>query len=377
MISYPDIEKLLAARSEEPPVLSLYMEVPLDPPGLRGLPVRAGDLLEMAAEGPCAPYGPDAGRVLAETRHHLWRLLDHQSAGWLGRCVALFVCGPAGLAEAVTLPAGLGDQAIFGHRPHVRPLLLALQRSPAFRAAVVDRRHAWLFAIAPDRVEVVTEPPADGVRSPRYGGWYGLESHRINDRIAEMARRHFHDVAGLVAQDLRDGQEQLVVGGHADTIPHFLAALPADVRDRFAGSFVADTAALTPARVRALADAVIAKQAEKSGQRLVTRIRQQPPGGLAASGLTACLAAVRQHAVAVLAVPARGLVPGAVCRRCGALGATGPGCAHADSALAIPDLIDEIAVRTLHDGGQVEAVPDPPGGIAARLRFPVGRYTGA
>src|SRR5208337_4366700 len=47
------------------------------------------------------------------------------------------------------------------------------------------------------------------------------------------------------------------------------------------------------------------------------------------------------------------------------------GCAHPGSAaFAVPDLIDEIAVSTLHDGGQVQAVPDPPDGIAAYLRSP-------
>lgn len=32
-------------------------------------------------------------------------------------------------------------------RPHVRPLLLAIQRCPAYRVAMVNRRHAWLFSI--------------------------------------------------------------------------------------------------------------------------------------------------------------------------------------------------------------------------------------
>jgi len=113
---------------------------------------------------------------------------------------------------------------------------------------------------------------------------------------------------------------------------------------------------------------------EKSGQQLVTRIRQEPPGGLAATGLAACLTAVRQHAVHTLAVPAQGLVPGFACRRCGALGATGTDCAHADSAaFAVPDLIEEAAVSAIHDGGQVQAVPGPPGGIAAYLRLPLSR----
>ena len=87
--------------------------------------------------------------------------------------------------------------------------------------------------------------------------------------------------------------------------------------------------------------------------------------------------AIRQHAVLILAMPGQGMVPGFACRRCGAVGATAPGCAHPGSvAFAVPDLIEEIAVSTLHDGGQVQAVPDPPGGIAAYLRFPLRRGGG-
>ena len=37
MITYADVEKLLATRSEDPPVLSLYLEMPLDLPALRGV----------------------------------------------------------------------------------------------------------------------------------------------------------------------------------------------------------------------------------------------------------------------------------------------------------------------------------------------------
>ena len=187
---------------------------------------------------------------------------------------------------------------------------MALQRHPAYRIAVVNRRHAWLFAVAGDRIDTVTQPAAAGVRGPRYGGWYGLESHRVNERIAELTHHHFHDIADILAQAIRPGQERLVVGGHADTIPQFLAILPPDLRDRFAGSFVADTSTMTPARARAPASPIIRNWVEKSGKQLVTRIRPEPPGGLAATALAACLTAVRQHAIHILAMPGRGLVPG-------------------------------------------------------------------
>jgi hypothetical protein len=62
MITYADVEKLHVTHSEDQPVLSLYLEVPLDLPALRGLSARAGELLNSAAGGPCGPDGPDAER---------------------------------------------------------------------------------------------------------------------------------------------------------------------------------------------------------------------------------------------------------------------------------------------------------------------------
>ncbi len=70
MTSYTDVEKQFTLHCEDRPVLSLYLEVPLDPPTLHGLPARAGDLRDSAAGGPCGPVGPDAGRVLASRQPH-------------------------------------------------------------------------------------------------------------------------------------------------------------------------------------------------------------------------------------------------------------------------------------------------------------------
>ena len=95
MITYADVEKLLATRSEDPPVLSLYLEVPLDLPALRGLPARAGELVNSAAGGPCGPGGPHAGRALTEARQAVRRILEDSARDWLGHCVAIFICGPA------------------------------------------------------------------------------------------------------------------------------------------------------------------------------------------------------------------------------------------------------------------------------------------
>ena len=172
---------------------------------------------------------------------------------------------------------------------------------------------------------------------------------------------------------MRDGErEPLVIGGHEDGIPEFLASLPPAVREAFAGSFTADPHTLTPARVRDLAAPVIARWTDQSAQRLAARILETPPGGLAAIGLPACLAAVNGHAVEQLVVPDDVFVPGYVCGRCGLLGVAADGCPDWETAAQpVPDLIDEMVHRTLQDGGQFSAIRDAPFRIAARLRFPM------
>jgi hypothetical protein len=371
MISRTEVDKLLSVRADGPSVLSLYLWVPLDPAALRGLQARADELFALAARG--GPGTPGVIRVQAGDRRAVRSLLAAYARDWLDHTVAIFACGPLGLAEALPLPCQLQERSVLATRPHVRPFLLAIQRCPAYRAAVVDRRHAWLFQVTGEHIESAAVPPAPGLRSHGYSGWYGLQAHRVNERIIQLTRHHYHDTAALLEHAaLATGPEPLIVGGHENSIPQFLAALSARLRDDFAGSFVADPHTLTPAKVRDLADRVIQDWLDQRDQHLLTQILQQPPDGLTAAGLSACLAAASQHAIKLLLVPADGLIPGYACQHCGALSSTGNACLHGTGALlAVPDLLEELAVTTLSDGGQVETLHDPPGGVCARLRYPL------
>lgn len=375
MMSHADVEKLLSIQAAERSVLSIYLQVPVDPPALRGLPARVGELLTLANDG---GDGPGAVRARDEDRRMVRRLLEIHARDWLGHTVAIFVCSQLGSSQEFPLLCRLPERAVLATRPHVRPLLVALQRCPTYRVAVVDRRHAWVFSVAGDRVSMVAQQAAVGVRSPAFGGWYGLESYRVHQRIIELTRHHHRDTAAILGQAMPSGgQEPLVVGGHEEAIPQFLAVLPADVRDHFAGSFVVDPHTMTPARVRDLSSAVIRDWADRREQRLLAQLGQEPPGGLTLIGLHGCLAAVNQHAVQLLVVPVGGLIPGFACAWCGALASTPGRCPDGPAAARwVPDLIEEMVIKTLGDGGEVAAVPDPPGDIAARARFPLAQAEG-
>lgn len=92
-------------------------------------------------------------------------------------------------------------------------------------------------------------------------------------RSSRAPRYHYRQVAALLEHLMRDGEpEPLVIGGHQDGIGQFFASLQPAVQEAFAGSFIVDTRALTPARVRDLAEPVIARWAEQRAGRLAAEI---------------------------------------------------------------------------------------------------------
>jgi hypothetical protein len=368
MTTLAEAERLGALHTTSPSVLSLYVAVPLVPAELRSMPARADDLMA-AAEG--AVDG--AWHVAEEDRSSVRERLQAGGRDWLGHSMAMFACADARLFEAVPLPRPVPDQAVLGIRPHIRPLLAALRRCPAYRVVVVDRVHARLFHVADNKTEATTTTAAASIRGAGSGGWHGFESYRTQRRASQFAYRHYQDTAAMVEKAMADGEPQpLVIGGHDESVSRLLDCLPASKREWFAGSFGADVHTVTAARVRELAAPHVARWASQRDEQLAREVLARPPGSLTATGLRACLDAVNARAVRTLIVPGDGLVPGWECGRCGRLSVDAGPCPDCEAAaLPVPDVIEEMVAKTLQDGGQVCPVHDPLSRIAARLRFPV------
>jgi len=374
MFAHAEVEKLLGVRSPDSTVLSLYMSVPPNPPALRGLPARADDLLSAARSAAAVDRGVAQARD--EDRCLARRMLEIHAREWIGHTVAIFACAEPRLAEAFVLPGTFEDRAVFATRPHVRPLLLARQRFPDYCAVVVDRQHAWVFRMTGERIDRLTRPAAPDPRGTNFGGWYGLEARRVNMRMTELARHHYRDTASALGLNMRAGDPlPLVIGGHPHDIPQFRDELTAEMREQVIGEFAVDAHTMTPRRVRELAGQIVGRWVSARERRLVTEVLHEPPGGLAAIGLQPSLDAVNQRAVTLLVVPENGMIAGFACQRCGFLGSTGNDCPDWGAAsVAVPDLVEEMAVAALQNGAQVTAAADPPGGIAAQLRFPLAAW---
>ena len=333
MITRAEVEKLGALHAVEPTVLSLYLAVPPSA-ALSALTARARELIAAAEAASGQAVEPQVSERVRDK-------LATCARDWPGRTAAVFACAGSGLLEAISLPCPLPERAVLGVRPHIRPLLLARQRCPAYRVAVADQRRLWLFSVDGDEVESVWVPVG----------------------------RHDHDTAAHLACTVPDGSPgPLIVGGLADDIERLLGSAPAAVREVVAGRFTADPRTLTAAGVRDLAAPVVARWADLRARWLASEVLAMPPGGHGAVGLPACLAAVSAGAVATLVVPADGLVPGYECGRCGTLSLEADTCCPdwGTAALAVPDVIEEMVSRILEDGGEVVVTGDGSSPIAAR-----------
>ena len=135
MITRTEVEKLGAVHAITPAVLSLYVTFPTVSSDESRLEAHARDLIAAAL----AVVG-GAGNLNEGDRNHVLEMLTARAREWSGRTVAIFACADAGLCEAVPLSRAMPDRAVLGIRPHIRPLLAALQRWPADHAAVAGGR---------------------------------------------------------------------------------------------------------------------------------------------------------------------------------------------------------------------------------------------
>jgi hypothetical protein len=375
VITKAEADDLRALRAAEPAFISVYLPVPVDLAEHRGLPTRARELIKSAASRESGAHG---AQVREADLAAVTAAVAARSHDWLGHTAAIFACADIGVLETIPLPGQLAELAVVADRPHVRPLLAAMQRNPAYRAALVDAQHAWILNIADDQIETVAERTGATVRSPAFAGWYGLEAYRIQQRIMELTKQHFRETISILGRPADGGHRPLVLGGHESEISQFVSALPPAVRQDVAGTFRVDLRTATPGRVRELAAPVIAAWSERTEKLLVDDVLSQPPGLSATTHLTGCLAASRARAVAELILHDDLMIAGFACADCGVLSTSEDGCDCQDpgsACRAVPDLLDVLADQTLDGGGQVTSVRNPPFTVAARLRFPAGTGT--
>ena len=118
---------------------------PSSPARLPGLPARVDELVAAAERD-----AGGSGRLRAEDRRSARDEAALAAPGWPGHPVAVFACAEVGLLEVVGLPEApetSPERAVLGIRPHIRPLLAALQPAPRLIAEILAEPAGALTAI--------------------------------------------------------------------------------------------------------------------------------------------------------------------------------------------------------------------------------------
>jgi peptide chain release factor subunit 1 len=380
MLTAETIDRITHFDSHGLPVVSVYMEIPVDVKdraAIHGKAVSLLQRLEPLAEGDTLDH--DAQQSVRGDIRRIGEAVTEERLTPGG--MAFFSCSGADLYEEVALPRAVPDRVMVDETPWVRPMLAVLDEYLRAGIVIVDRADAQLWELYQDELAEdarLTDRKLRTTSLSAAAGWRGWREPEIQRKGNELAKKHFRHVVDVL-QDRADDRryDVLMVGGHAEQIPGFLDHLPRELRERVIGTFVVDPDTVDRGVIRSEAGRLLERyQRDRERQRVAEVLERAAEHKPAAIGVPACLWAGSMAAVQTLLVQDGAVVPGVACDNCGWLGLAGEACPVCSSHLRqTPDVLDELVQAVIEESGTVEhVVADTPlteHVAIASLRFPV------
>ena len=143
-----------------------------------------------------------------------------------GRTVAIFACHQAGLYQQSELGHLLPERVELDATPYLRPLLNVMGQAHDAVVAIVDAKNAWLFVYSDGDVRQAGKLHEALLDKRKRAAWHGPDEHSMWNREETWARKHLTETAKRIEELMQQsGAEFVVVGGHEETIPEFVALL--------------------------------------------------------------------------------------------------------------------------------------------------------
>jgi peptide chain release factor subunit 1 len=272
-------------------VLSVYLD--LDPSRFPTPAARGTEVDSLLAQARRAGAGAEADRVQQLLQDSPELLRD-------GRGLAVFSCAPKEALEAFTLPEPVEPLAVFNGVPWLEPLV-AVASSESWGVAVLSRRGARLFRGGRRGLVELAAVTDDVHGRHAQGGWSQARYQRgIEQEVAEHVR---NAVARLQRMHRRRPFEQLVVVAASELRPLVESQLPAELRERLAGSVERDLEHATTGEIMEAILPVLERIEQEREQAALARLAEAlATGGPAAAGLDEVRSLLEQDRVALLLV---------------------------------------------------------------------------
>ena len=362
MISTQEMQSLVAFLSEDPLVLSLYLNVDTTQQTKEKYRLSLRGLLKQVSED-----------IAHDDIAAVERFFDFEYDG-LARSVVIFTCQQNDLWKVFPLNVPVEDRVVAARRPFVTPLQDILDEYARYGVIFVDRGGARFFLFHLGQLQEVDGTLGDELKRHKQGGW---AAQRLQRRVDGVATQNLKDAAEA-ARLFCEGNKctRIILAGTDDNLSAFRGMLPRGLADAVVGEMSMDMAA-GEVEIREKTMIIIRDylQTEETAlvEQLITAAAKDSAGVI---GLVDTLSALQEDRVHILVVSEGHEAAGFRCTHCGYLGAqeldTCPYCnsevrphAHVIDAAIRTAIEKGVAVKIVADNDQL----DRAGKVGAILRY--------
>lgn len=288
--------------------------------------------------------------------------------------LAVFTSWALGLHHGLVLPATVPDLLRVGTSPYVRPLAELQDEYETFAVVAADNKASRIFVVTASTSEEEERVSGDVKNRVKKGGW-------SQKRYARRRENQLHHYAKDVAERLGELRKEhdfssIVLLGSEETMHEIREALPTELADQVMGERAVDV----KEGVEELVDDAYELYFEairEVDEELWGRIREESlAGGLAVTGATRVLDALRQGRVEALLMAEETEIRGTRCHDCEhVVHGTPQTCQSCGSSDVFAIDLTEELVRLAETTSATTQFPDSipaleeVGGVAALLRW--------
>ncbi len=324
------------------PVLSIYVPVEKGLALHHGHVVATMDLLKGLREriegGSREAFDAEAARVLEFIRG------EYVPSG---QTLAIFAARGRRIWEVLGFQLPFRAIARFNAKPYLAPIAAALDDNPRTAVALVNNESARVLTLVMGEIESEYKVTDSVPGRQRQGGWAAFRFQR--EREHDIASHLVHVVGSLVELNRDKGFERLVLGGTIEATEAVAHILPRSLRQKYCGSFRAETFRSDDEVVKAaqpVAEAAERAEEESLARQARDRAMKGQPAALGWDETLQCLREGRVHRLLIAE------------DRCGT--------PSGDEAFELA-WDSDAAIEVIH--GDASALLADNGGVAALLRY--------
>ncbi len=385
-ITRREVEGLGALRSEEWPIISLYLRVDKEHVTDDHYSIRLKNLLrdvEHAKEelqltrAQSQAVDEDVERIRAFFRDH---------GDEFGQGVALFASSRAGLWRVYHVPREVGNEVDLDFRPVIGRLVRVVEMFEPVCTCLISRDRARIFRghlVHFYEVAVRLDEEVPGQHGQ--GGW---SQARFARHIEDHVRQHFQRVGQVLYQLYeQDPFRFLVLAGPDEVVADFVDGLHPYLRERYVGSFNCLMEANAKQVLEETRRIVGAWQKGEKQRYVELVLTEALSHDMAVVGLGQVVEAVQMQNVNALVVDDALQAPGRYCLRCGALqpiGSENASCVFCGGRVrARANIVPEVYAEAYRQNANLVFIAEPElrrqldqyGGIGAILRYRIETTT--